>query len=458
MAKILVADDRQEARKMIGRRLRRDMGHTVTECKNASEVRAVLRKESFDLLLLDMRMPEVDGRPEIEDMGLQVIKEVSKLNLDLDIIVITAYGTVSNAVEAMKLGAKDYLTKPIDNNELKLRVKHLLSHRELAEAYDTLVFENLVGKSEPMQQLFQRIRQVAATESTVLIRGERGTGKELVAKAIHRLSPRRNNSLVIQGAPNLPKELVEAELFGSKRGAFTDGKTDRIGLIEAADQGTFFLDEIGDLPLELQAKFLRLLEEKEVRRIGENESRKVDVRFIAATNHPLEEMVRHGKFRADLLDRLDIATLHIPPLRQRKEDIPLLVTHFIEDFNRTMGKHVKGIEPEALDYMQQYSWPGNVRELRTVIERAFIFLDGARLTRKDVQLGAAKIEETSNGYIKLPLGTSMEKIKLEAFRQTYDFVNKNCVEASRLLGIAASTGFDYKSKLKEDASEPSAIF
>jgi DNA-binding NtrC family response regulator len=460
MAKILIADDDRGGRRFISLLLC-DMGYSVVESENAHQTLEKLRSSHFDLLILDMRMPEKRGGPQIPEMGLRILKKITDSDLDLDIIVITAYGEVENAVAAMKLGAKDYLEKPIDDDEFTLRVKRLLEHRELVSAHrqlssnhEALVnqvqkpyqFENIVGESPQMRKLFEDIRKAAVSSATVIITGESGTGKELVAKALHYHSPRRSAPVVTLNCAGLARELTEAELFGYRKGSFTGAMEDRAGAIEAANRGTVFLDEIGDLPLEVQPKLLRVLEQKELRRIGEPFPRQIDVRFVAATNRALEDMVRTQQFRADLFERLNVVPLHLPSLRERKTDIPLLVEHFIHQLMQETGRRITGIEPEALEIMQQYSWPRNVRELRNVIERAIIFMDGARITPKDIHL--TSIPSSNEGF-QIPIGASMEDIKREAIRQTLDAVNGNRAEAARRLGISQSTVFDTLKKMRE---------
>jgi DNA-binding NtrC family response regulator len=400
MAKILVVDDERVYRKSVALTLRK-LSHEVLECEDETQAIEAIKNQSFDLIILDMRMPLKSGGQEDPESGLRVISKAIDSDPNVPIIVITAYGSIENAVEAMRRGAYDYLTKPFSADELKLKATNALKQRELTqenlrlskenvqlkqEVHKRYQFSNIVGQSDVMQKLFKEIEIAAQYDYTVLIRGETGTGKELVAKAIHYNSPRKDKPLVTLECTSLSESLIESELFGHKKGSFTGAISDRKGAFETADGGTIFLDEIGDMPQEAQSKLLRVLEQKEIKPVGEDRSKKVDVRVIAATNQDLEDASSEGKFRQDLLNRLNIITLFIPPLRQRKEDIPFLAKHFVKQISGEIGKRVDGISPQALKVIDQYDWPGNVRELENTLRRTIIFMEGDMIEPEDLRL------------------------------------------------------------------------
>jgi two-component system response regulator PilR (NtrC family) len=367
--KILVVDDESSMRQLLEIMLRKE-GYAVTSAESRGAAAAALARESVDLVVTDVKLPDGDG--------IEILRQVKASSPDTVVVVMTAYGSTETAVAAMKLGAHDYLIKPFDMEELKLVVRNALEKEELRQENLRLKAElrrqhgvdQIIGVSPPMVNVFSMIQSVAATSSTVLLTGESGTGKELVAKAIHASSPRRESAFVSVNCGALPETLLESELFGHMKGAFTDAYVTRKGLFEAAHRGTLFLDEVGETPASMQVKLLRALQERRIRRVGGTEEVDVDVRLIAATNRSLEDMVRERRFREDLFYRLNVIPIRIPPLRERREDIPLLARHFLEQFSRAMGKRVAKISKEAMDTFLGYGWPGNVRELENVMERA----------------------------------------------------------------------------------------
>jgi len=359
----------------------REAGYEVDEAGSAEEALDLLRRNPYDVVVTDLRMPGMDG--------IELLERVKAQRPDAEVIVITAYGTVQTAVRAMKLGAYEYLTKPFDNEELLLLLERIRKVREvmaenlrlrrrLEEKYR---LEDMVGKSHSMQEVFRLIRTVAPSDSTVLLQGETGTGKELAAYAIHELSHRRNGPFVKVSCAALSRELLESELFGHVKGAFTSAVRDKPGKFELADGGTIFLDEVDDIPLELQVKLLRVLQEREFERVGGTRTLKVDVRVIAATKVDLLERVRRGLFRKDLYYRLNVVPIRLPPLRERREDIPLLVEHFLKHFGAE-GKIT--ISPEAMKLLMDYDWPGNVRELENLIERLVVVGAGPQVRPEDL--------------------------------------------------------------------------
>jgi len=378
--RVLLVDDDRVARVPLRDDIR-EAGYEVDEAGSAEEALDLLRRNPYDVVVTDLRMPGMDG--------IELLERIKAQRPDAEVIVITAYGTVQTAVRAMKLGAYEYLTKPFDNEELLLLLERIRKVREvmaenlrlrrrLEEKYR---LEDMVGKSHSMQEVFRLIRTVAPSDSTVLLQGETGTGKELAAYAIHELSHRRNGPFVKVSCAALSRELLESELFGHVKGAFTSAVRDKPGKFELADGGTIFLDEVDDIPLELQVKLLRVLQEREFERVGGTRTLKVDVRVIAATKVDLLERVRRGLFRKDLYYRLNVVPIRLPPLRERREDIPLLVEHFLKHFGAE-GKIT--ISPEAMKLLMDYDWPGNVRELENLVERLVVVGAGPQVRPEDL--------------------------------------------------------------------------
>ena len=380
---ILIVDDEEIVRESCIKILSSERSYRLLSVASAEEALSVFEEEEIDLIITDLKLPDMDG--------IELLKVVRERDPNIEVIMITGYGTVDTAVQAMKLGAYDYIEKPFRPDELlalamralekkRLREENLQLRRQLPVQY----IRNIIGQSKEMERVFELISSVAPTSSTVLITGESGTGKELVARAIHYNSPRRDGPFVVVDCGTLPDELIESELFGHRRGAFTGAVEDKKGLIEEADGGTLFLDEIGNLPLPLQTRLLRVLQEKEFRPLGGKRSKRIDVRFIAATNRDLKEMVREGSFREDLYYRLNIFPIRMPPLRERRDDIPLLAYHFLKRYSQELGKEVSGITAEAMKILIDYEWPGNVRELENTIQRAILITKGNTIRADDL--------------------------------------------------------------------------
>jgi two-component system response regulator PilR (NtrC family) len=369
MQKILVIDDEPSMRELLAIMLRKE-GFEVLLADSRASAAAVLAQGPVPMVITDVKLPDGDG--------IEILRHVKAAFPDTVVIVMTAFGSTQTAVAALKLGAHDYLIKPFDIEELRIVVNNALEKQRLQEENLRLKAEfrtrhgldRMVGVSSSMAALFDLVRSIAPTSSTVLVTGESGTGKELVAKAIHALSPRRDGSFVSVNCAALAENLLESELFGHMKGAFTDAHQTKKGLFEVAHRGTLFLDEVGEMSMAMQVKLLRALQEKTIRRVGGTDEIEVDVRVIAATNRPLEDLVQQRTFREDLFYRLNVIPIHVPPLRARKEDVPLLAEHFLARFSREMGKPVAKISSEAMDRLSRYSWPGNVRELENVVERA----------------------------------------------------------------------------------------
>jgi two-component system, NtrC family, response regulator PilR len=377
-ARILVVDDEKSMRDLLSITLEKE-GYDVLTAAGGEPAIEALHRESVDAVITDLRMPKVDG--------LQVLRVAKEISPDTAVIVITAVASTETAVEAMKLGAYDYITKPFKLDEVNLIVRNALERKRLRDENLYLRrqletqhrFENIIGKSHVIAEVFDTIRKIADSPSTAMVTGESGTGKELVARAIHFNSFRRDKPFVSVNCGAIPEGLMESELFGHVRGAFTGAVSNKIGLFSAAEAGTLFLDEITEIPALLQVKLLRAIQVREIRRVGDTKDIKTDVRLIAASNRNLEEAVQEGILREDLFYRLNVIPIQLPPLRERREDIPLLVAHFLQKFSKELGKDVRGVTPEAMAVLERYRWPGNIRELENVLERAIVLGAGDML-------------------------------------------------------------------------------
>jgi len=443
-----VVDDDDGSREAMARALER-VGHSVRQFAAADEALAEVEDGGeVDVVVSDVRMPGMDG--------YELLRHVRSVRPELPFLLVTAFGEVKDAVNAItEEGADDYLTKPVEMQELRKRVQLHLDRRVLQRENTDLKrridkwfgFENIVGHSSAMESLLERLRLVAPAPSTVLIIGESGTGKELIANALHQNSPRVDGPFVAVNCGAIPGEILESELFGHERGAFTGAHQRRIGLIESAAGGTLFLDEISELSPDLQVKLLRVLEERRVTRVGGNEQISVDFRLVAATNRNLEEWVADGRFREDLYYRLKVVTLHTPSLRERVEDIPLFVQHFLKIFNDQLDRDVKGVHTSVLAALKRYPWPGNVRELRNVIESLVIFADGQEITLEDLpgeyRLATAAPPTTSTASWQ---PSSMAEIEREAILRTLDYTDGHRARAAKMLEIGLRT---LQRKLKE---------
>jgi len=438
---ILIVEDEKLIRWSLVERLGRE-GYHVQDVDRGEHARKALHNADFDLVILDYRLPDTDG--------LTLLEEIRDEFPDLPVILITAFSSVEGAVRAMKLGAFDYINKPFDMEELVLVSQKALETTRLKREVSWLK-ENqarlfgstqIVGQSPKMREVYHIIERVAATDTTtVLLRGESGTGKGLVAKAIHQSSKRRDLPFMTVTCTALQETLLESELMGHEKGAFTDAKEQKKGLFELADGGTIFLDEIGDIPPSFQAKLLHVLEEKTFKRVGGVRDIKVDVRIVAATNKNLEKAVREENFRQDLYYRLKIIPIHLPGLREREGDIALLVQLFIEHFNREFRKNVQGFTPRAMAVLEQYPWPGNVRELRNIVERSILLGAGDSLDLEDLpseirdQSGAGEVD-SAEGVLSLPQGgVVLEELERDLVRQALKRSNGNQTRAAKLLGL-----------------------
>jgi two-component system response regulator HydG len=445
--KILIVDDDKAHLSML-ETLLKSLSQS-TECVTDGEdaIREA-RENPYDVILMDVRMANVSG--------MEALREIKAFNPSIPIIIMTAYSSVDKAVEAMRLGADDYLTKPLNFEELKLSIERATKHLQLSlenkQLKEQLISDNsfsgIIGSSHAMQEVIKTAKIAAPTDATILISGESGTGKELFAKALHNNSNRKQNRLVSVNCAALNETLLESELFGHEKGAFTGAEKRRDGLFLAADKGTIFLDEIGEIPLSMQVKLLRAIQEREIQKVGSDKSIKIDVRIIVATNRSLEEEVKKGHFREDLFYRLNVINIKVPPLRDRGDDVPLLAQRFLNKYTKENDKLIKGFTPMAMDALSKYSWPGNVRELENVIERAIILCMGQYISEKDLPPNILKDYELEDA-IQTQLsggGKSLDDIEKIALIETLKQTKGNKTEAATILNITRTT---LRNKLKK---------
>jgi two-component system, NtrC family, nitrogen regulation response regulator GlnG len=472
-ARVLIADDEDGLRWVLEKGLRQ-AGYEVTAVRDGDAALGAFAEAPFDLVFLDIRMPGTDG--------LTVLAKLREVARDAHVIVMTAHGTMETAIQAMQRGAYDYLAKPFDLDEVLLLAERALLAGRLTQEVARLKtglqevweFGALIGRHPRMQEVYKTIGRIAASDVTVLLRGESGTGKELVARAIHHYSRRAGRPFVAVSSAAIPGTLLESELFGHERGAFTDAKERKLGKLELAHGGTLFLDEIGDMPPELQTKLLRALQERTIERVGGHESIRIDVRVLAATNRDLETMMREGRFREDLFYRLNVVALTLPPLRERRRDIPLLVEHFLAKYAAELGE--RGVAPEALDRLVGHEWPGNVRELENVVQRAMVMATSGVILPEHLPIGpvsaAASVaidatleeiiehkllecvrglrEHTSANLYDLMIGLVEKPLLRAVLRET----SGNQVRAAHILGINRNT---LRKKLTEHGIDPDTL-
>lgn len=451
MSKILIVDDEPLQRDIL-KTILEEEGYDTYTASSGEEALKVINKIKPDVLLTDLKMEAMDGIELIESLPDKPFKIPS--------IVMTAYGTVQSAVEAMKKGAFDYLTKPLERDLLLLTVKRAAEKAELLkenlrlqeELFYRFRMDGIIGSSKKMREAIEIIKKVSSSNVTVLILGESGTGKELVARAIHYNSPRRTKPFTAINCAALPENLIESELFGYEQGAFTGAMSKNIGLFESSTGGTIFLDEIGDLPLITQSKILRVLQDKEIRRLGGRESIKVDVRIIAATNKDLEKEIMDKRFREDLYYRLNVVSIELPPLRERKEDIPELVDFFIKKYNKEFGKRIAGIKDSALKALITYNWPGNIRQLESVIERAILMCEKDVISLEDIQDELKYYKKVDIFNIDLPDdGINFEELENMLLKKAMEKANGVATKAAKLLGLSYKAFLYRWDKLQLDS-------
>jgi DNA-binding NtrC family response regulator len=444
-ARILIVDDEVIMRESLAAWLQRD-GHAVQTAASGESALKKCQENRFDILLLDIKMEGMDG--------LDVLRRIKESDADVAVVMITAYGSVATAIDAMKNGAYDYLLKPFDPSELGVLIEKIIQQQQQAreniylrqQVKDRTRFESIIGQSEPMQKIFDLICDVAPTDSTVLITGETGTGKGLAAKAIHSQSRRSKGPYVVVNCGAIPDHLMESELFGHMKGAFTDAKETKRGRLELAHDGTLFLDEIGEVSPRMQIDLLRVLEDRVFYRVGGTQPMEADFRVVAATNRSLEQAIREGCFREDLYYRLNVVAFCMPPLRQRKQDIPLLAQHFLQRFTQEAHRPIDKISREAMDEMMLYDWPGNVRELQNAIERAVVVSKNRRIAPEDLPI-VCRAPETAAGR------HSLEQLEKAHILQTLNEHEWNIAHSARVLGIDRSTLY---SKIKRYALQKTA--
>jgi len=450
--KILVVDDEAAHRQMIEAVLG-DEGYEIQQAADGRAALAAIEERFYDLVVMDIRMPQMGG--------IEALKEIKAISPAIPIIIMTAYASVGTAVEALKAGAYDYLTKPLDIEELKILVAKALRFYQLEQdnvylkerLNDRFDFSSILGRSPAMKQLFETMALVAPSEATVLIVGESGTGKELIASAIHQNSPRKDRPLIKVNCAALPETLLESELFGHEKGAFTGAVARKQGRFQLAHKSSIFLDEIAEMAPATQAKILRVLQEREFEPVGSSQTIKVDCRVIAATNKNLEEQIRAGRFREDLYYRINVVVLPVPALRERREDIPLLADFFLKQYAEKNQRAIEGFTPRAVDLLMRYDWPGNVRELENVVERAVIMSRGEMITplefppdlqKLDTELAAAPVDVTP--------GRSLKEVEKALILRTLEEAGGNRTHAAKILGISRRT---LQLKLKEYGINPS---
>jgi DNA-binding NtrC family response regulator len=450
--RILVVDDEVNLRKLLGALLRRE-GYAVRQAADGIEALERFSAEPFSAVITDLRMPNLDG------MGL--LRALLERDPQLPVIVITAHGTVDTAVEALKIGAFDFITKPYDKDELTRVVAKAVRTRELADqaprspAGDKGRF-GLIGAAPAMQTVFNIVGKVAATPSTVLITGESGTGKELIAKALHAHSDRADKPFIRVNCAAIPDTLIESELFGYEKGAFTGAVTTKPGRFELADQGTLFLDEIGEISTEMQVKLLRAIQESEFERVGGITTRRVQVRLVTATNRDLAQQVKEGRFRDDLYYRLNVVPIHLPPLRERREDIPTLVDHILERYAVRLGRTIDGVSEGALEVLLSYRWPGNIRELENVLERTLLFCEGPRIEAEDLPAELRNASNDPRMSVAIPpvgvtglkdaVKLTTQRLEREMIERALDATGGNVTRAARTLEISRKS---LQTKMKE---------
>ncbi|OHB49742.1 MAG: sigma-54-dependent Fis family transcriptional regulator [Planctomycetes bacterium GWF2_39_10] len=435
---ILVIDDKEDHAKATAEALQK-MGYKCLIATSGRDGQKIIDTGDVDIVITDLIMHDVDG--------LQILKSTKERLPEAEVILITGYGTVETAVDAMQKGAATYLLKPININHLRAEVNKLVekqylirSNKELHKQLDERFgLSGIIGNSPKIQKILNVVNQISATTATILITGESGTGKELISKIIHNNSPRKNNPLVILNAAAIPENLLESELFGHEKGSFTGAIYQRKGKFEYAHHGTLFLDEIGDMPLSTQVKLLRVIEDGIITRVGSNESIEVDVRLIAATNQDLEKLIKEGKFREDLYFRLNVVSIKLPPLRERKEDIPLLIDVFLREFLQTHNKTISYISPEARKILCNYPWPGNVRELKNCIESMVVVGTKNTLDIEDIPEHILQRSDKTPASPSLLGGITMEEAERELIKNTLATVGGNREEAAKMLGIGERT-------------------
>ncbi len=449
---ILIVDDEKDICMALNILLTKE-GYAVREAYNGEQALARIRQENFDLVMTDIKMEKMDG--------FEVLRQTQQISPDTAVIMMTAFASVGSAVEAMRAGAADYITKPFINDEIRLTVRRLLESRALRQENQILrqelsqrreAFADIIGNSEAIQKIFGVMEKVIPTKTNILITGESGTGKGLVAQVIHDSGPRKGKPFIAINCGAIPENLLESELFGHKKGAFTSATDDKKGLIPMADNGTLFLDEIGELPPPLQVKLLHVIQTRELTPVGDTRVITIDVRIIAATNADLLQRVREGRFREDLYYRLNVIEIRMPALRERRDDIPLLIKHYLASFGKEAGKTIRDVEYEAMQALLAYSWPGNIRELRNTIERAVVLADGEVISIHDLPDAFRNLDV--EGVSTSSLRHALDEFEREYIRRGLTESKGNKEAAAAMLGIDLATLYRKLKKLRIDPPEP----
>jgi DNA-binding NtrC family response regulator len=454
--RVLIVDDEADSRDALAELTQR-WGYDVQTASDGTEALRRAIEWHPDVILTDLVMPNMDG--------LWLLRALRAELPDCPVLLLTGRGTIQTAVQAIREGAFDFIEKPLEVPRLRILLERALEKKETMREVQSLrrrlaalaPGSDVIGSGPAMQKVFELVKRVAPSTASVVIAGESGTGKEVVARAVHNLSPRKDKPFVALNCSAIPATLIESELFGYERGAFTGAEQRRLGNFELAHDGTLFLDEIGDLPLELQAKFLRVLEERKIRRLGGRAEVEVDVRVICATHRDLREEIRAGRFREDLYFRLHVFTIGLPPLKERREDVPLLVHHFIEKFNAETGKHVQGVSPAAMAVLQSYAWPGNIRELRNTVERAMILVDGDVIGEEQLPPDMQSVRPEA-ATLRVPLGIPIEKVEKEYILASLQRNGGNKARTAEVLGISEKTLYNklnrYAAEARSRAGDP----
>jgi len=446
---ILIVDDEKDICMVLNLLLSKE-GYDVKEAHSGEDAMERIKKENFDIVITDIRMSKIDG--------FEVLKQAQKISPETSIIMMTAFASVGSAVEAMRAGAADYITKPFINDEIRLTVKKILQSRELQMENLILrqelsqrksAFPDIIGSSEPMQKIFGLMEKVIPNKSNILITGESGTGKGLVAQAIHESGPRKDKPFISINCGAIPENLLESELFGHKKGSFTSANEDKKGLITMANGGTLLLDEVGELPSALQVKLLHVIQTKELTPVGDTRSILVDVRIIAATNADLSQRVKEGRFREDLFYRLNVIEIKMPPLRERRDDITVIIKHYLDSFSKEAGKNIKDIDHEAMQALLAYDWPGNIRELRNTIERAVVLADGEIITIHDLpdKFRTLDVEGVSTSSLR----QALDNFEREYIKRSMAENKSNKEATAAKLGVDLATLYRKLKKLRIEA-------
>lgn len=451
-ARILVVDDEEIIRESLYYILEKE-GHEVEAAQDGLEALHKIEKQPFDIVITDLEMPEVKG--------IELLEKVQQLTPETFVLIITAYASIETAIAALRKGASDYIIKPLEFDDIIFRINRLLEHRKLEreikllrqELHHTYDFEQIIGKSPAMERIFNTVKKVAQTDGTVLITGKSGTGKELIARAIHFNSKRKDNHFVAINTGAIVENLFESELFGHKRGSFTGATSDKEGLFKTASGGSIYLDEISEIPFHLQVKLLRAIEQREIIPVGTNFPVKVDIRIIASTNRDLKKEVEKGKFREDLFYRLNVVEINLPQLADRKEDIPLLVQHFLEKYRTEMKKNIKGVDNQVIQILLHYNWKGEVRELENIMERAVIFCEGEYITVNDLPEFISSGTGANGGEQAKTLKDAVKEFEKIYIRQELERVKFNKEEAAKILGISVSSLYRKMEELGIDSQK-----